>query len=219
VTRPPDAGKPRGDPPGRAYLLTNEDKSHPATAGPRAVLTNQVGPASMRSSCQAYGIITMSLPTWRGRRCAASGELALHVVGGRGAMVEEARTRKILVVDDEEAVRSLCIACIQHGLGDDYEVFEAADGDEAFAAVETDRPDLILLDILMPEVDGFEVCRRLKESPETRDIPIVFLTALGEEKDVQRGLALGGDGYIVKPFNAVTLAAQISEILTPNCDC
>ncbi|MFB3880433.1 MAG: response regulator transcription factor [Armatimonadota bacterium] len=132
-------------------------------------------------------------------------------------MAEKSRTRRILVVDDEEAVRSLCMACIQHGLGDEYEVFEAADGDEAMAAVETERPDLILLDIMMPDVDGFEVCRRLKESPETSDIPIVFLTALGEEKDVEEGLASGGDGYIIKPFNAVTLAAQISEILeTPD---
>jgi two-component system phosphate regulon response regulator PhoB len=141
------------------------------------------------------------------------------LIGGRDTMDGEPRTRKILIVDDEQAVRSLCVACIQHGLGDDYEVLEAADGDEAMVAVETDRPDLILLDIMMPEVDGFEVCRRLKESSETRDIPIVFLTALGEEKDVQKGLALGGDGYIIKPFNAVTLAAQISEILIPDSDC
>jgi CheY-like chemotaxis protein len=134
-------------------------------------------------------------------------------------MDEEPRVKKVLVVDDEQAVRSLCIACIQHTLGDEYEVAEAADADEAMAAVEADQPDIILLDILMPDVDGFEVCRRLKGSPETRDIPIVFLTALGEEKDVAKGLALGGDGYIIKPFNAVTLAAQITEILTPNCDC
>jgi CheY-like chemotaxis protein len=130
----------------------------------------------------------------------------------------QARGKRILVVDDEQAVRSLCIACIQHALGGSYAISEAADGDEAMAAVEANRPDLILLDILLPGVNGFEVCRRLKGSPETKDIPIVFLTALGEEKDVQQGLALGGDGYIIKPFNAVTLAAQIAEILTPDCD-
>jgi CheY-like chemotaxis protein len=128
------------------------------------------------------------------------------------------RGKRILVVDDEEAVRSLCVACIQHALGDSYAVSEAADGDEAMAAVAADRPDLILLDILLPGMDGFEVCRRLKGSPETKGIPIVFLTALGEEKDVQQGLALGGDGYIIKPFNALTLAAQVAEILTPDCD-
>jgi CheY-like chemotaxis protein len=133
-------------------------------------------------------------------------------------MCGQAGGKKILVVDDEQAVRSLCIACIEHALGASYAVSEAANGDEAMAAVAADRPDLILLDILLPGVDGFEVCRRLKGSPETKDIPIVFLTALGEEKDVETGLALGGDGYIIKPFNAVTLAAQIAEILTPDCD-
>jgi DNA-binding response OmpR family regulator len=128
--------------------------------------------------------------------------------GGQGG-----RKLRILVVDDEDAVRDLCVACIHHGLGSEYEVLEAADGDEAMAAVEVEEPDLILLDIMMPEPDGFEVCRRLKEARNTRDIPIVFLTALGEESHVEKGLALGGDGYVVKPFNAVTLAAQITELL------
>ena len=136
---------------------------------------------------------------------------------GRGLMGDSLRAKKILVVDDELTVRRLCAACIKHGLGSDYEVVEAADGEGAMAAAKRDRPDVILLDILMPEMDGFEVCRRLKGSPETRSIPVVFLTALGAEKDVEKGLALGGDGYIVKPFNAVTLAAQISEILAPSC--
>lgn len=123
--------------------------------------------------------------------------------------------RKILVVDDEEAVRTLCSACIQHALGSEYEVLEAKDGEQALASAEKDDPDLILLDVMMPRVDGFEVCRRLKASPRTRDIPVVFLTALGQDKDVEKGLALGGDGYVVKPFNAVTLAAQITELLAP----
>ena len=123
--------------------------------------------------------------------------------------------RKILVVDDEQAVRTLCGACIQHALGNDYEVLEAEDGEQALASAEQDDPDLILLDIMMPGVDGFEVCRRLKASPSTKDIPVVFLTALGQEKDVEKGLALGGDGYVIKPFNAVALAAQITELLAP----
>ncbi|MFB3880620.1 MAG: response regulator [Armatimonadota bacterium] len=133
-------------------------------------------------------------------------------------MGEGPQRKRILVVDDELTVRRLCSACIKHGLGSDYEIVEAADGEAALAAAKAERPDVILLDILMPEMDGFEVCRRLKGSPETKGIPIVFLTALGGEKDVQRGLALGGDGYVVKPFNAVTLAAQITEILSPTCD-
>ena len=136
---------------------------------------------------------------------------------GRASDGGEVR-KKILVVDDEESVRDLCIACIQHGLEQKYEVVEAANGGAAIAAAQAERPDLILLDIMMPEMDGFEVCRRLKASPETKGIPVVFLTALGEEKDVEQGLALGGDGYVVKPFNAVTLAAQISELLTEDSD-
>lgn len=126
--------------------------------------------------------------------------------------------RKILVVDDEASVRNLCIACIRHALGPSYEVLEAPDGEAAIAAVQSGKPDLVLLDVRMPRMDGFEVCRRLKGSAQTRDIPIVFLTALGEEQDVEKGLSLGGDSYVVKPFNAVTLAAQISELLTPISD-
>jgi len=126
--------------------------------------------------------------------------------------------KKILVVDDEESVRDLCIACIRHALGQGYDVVEAASGGAAIAVAQAERPDLILMDIMMPEMDGFEACRRLKALPETKGIPVVFLTALGEEKDVEQGLALGGDGYVVKPFNAVTLAAQISELLTEDSD-
>jgi putative two-component system response regulator len=135
-------------------------------------------------------------------------------------MTEEEKLRgkgpKILVVDDEAAVCHLAGACIRHGLGEDYQVSYARNGKKALAAVQKDRPDLILLDILMPVVDGFEVCRQLKGSDATKDIPVVFLTALGKEDDIERGLALGGDGYVVKPFNAVTLAAQISELLAPD---
>jgi len=122
---------------------------------------------------------------------------------------------RILVVDDEETVRTLAQACIRHGLGEQHQALHARNGEEALAAAERDQPDLILLDILMPGMDGFEVCRRLKESPRTKDIPIVFLTALGAEKDISRGLALGGHGYMIKPFSAVTLAAQITELLGP----
>ncbi|UCC69630.1 MAG: response regulator [Armatimonadota bacterium] len=125
---------------------------------------------------------------------------------------------RILVVDDEEAVRTLAAACIRHGLGEQHETLEAHDGEEAIAAAERERPDLILLDIMMPRMDGFEACRRLKRCVTTKHIPIVFLTALGAEKDVAEGLALGGDSYVVKPFNAVTLAAQISELLSPRSE-
>jgi len=121
----------------------------------------------------------------------------------------------ILAVDDEQAVLELARACIRHALGEQHRVLLARTGEEALAAAEAHRPDLILLDIKMPGMDGFEVCRRLKGGAATRDIPILFLTALGDQESVERALALGGDGYVVKPFNAVTLAAQMSELLAP----
>jgi len=123
--------------------------------------------------------------------------------------------RRILVVDDEEATRSLAAACIRYALGEEYQVLQASNGEEAIAAAEQERPDLILLDVMMPNMDGFEACRRLKASAATKHIPIVFLTALGQEKDVAQGIALGGAGYVIKPFNPVTLAAQISCLLMP----
>jgi CheY-like chemotaxis protein len=130
-----------------------------------------------------------------------------------GSSGDPATRYRILVVDDEEAVCRLCRECIRHGLGGEHEVLQASDGAAAVAIAEKESPDLILLDIMMPGMDGFEACKRLKSSETTRNIPVVFLTALGEDKDVERGLKLGGDGYVVKPFNAVTLAAQITELL------
>lgn len=125
------------------------------------------------------------------------------------------RPRKILAVDDDEAVLQLAAACVAHGLGQGYQVAFARSGQEALDAVARERPDLILLDVMMPGLDGFEVCRRLRASPATRDIPILFLTGAGDHESVDRGLAAGGDGYVVKPFNAAVLATQIAELLPP----
>jgi CheY-like chemotaxis protein len=134
----------------------------------------------------------------------------------QGEAAGQTRVHRILVVDDEEAIRRLAAACIKHALGEDYVVLEAASGEEGVETAKRERPDLILLDVVMPGINGFEACRRLKDSEATRDIPIIFLTVRGETKDVERGLALGADGYMLKPFNAVTLAAQIADLLTPH---
>jgi CheY-like chemotaxis protein len=125
----------------------------------------------------------------------------------------EQKTYQVLVVDDEETVRVLAAACIEHGLGPNWQVRFASGGEEALASVAGARPDLILLDILMPGVDGLEVCRRLKASPDTRAIPIIFLTALGDEPSIDEALKLGAASYIIKPFNAVVLAAQVAAVL------
>jgi len=137
----------------------------------------------------------------------------MGTMGKRAA--EPGRGWKILVVDDEEKVQRLAKECIRLALGDQHAVVLASDGETAISAASQQRPDLILLDIAMPGTDGFEVCRRLKASPATSDIPVVFLTGRGDQEAVEEGLALGGDAYVVKPFNAVTLAAQISELLAP----
>lgn len=131
-------------------------------------------------------------------------------------MSGEERSRwRILVVDDEPQVCWLAAECIRLTLGEEHEVIQANSGEEALREVERARPDLVLLDIMMPGVDGFAVCRQLKESALTSSIPVVFLTARGDAEAIEEGLALGGDGYVVKPFNAVTLTAQISELLSP----
>jgi putative two-component system response regulator len=126
--------------------------------------------------------------------------------------------RKILVVDDDAATCHLAGASIRHALGESYRVSYARNGKKALEAVQRERPDLILLDVMMPVMDGFEACRQLKSMPGADSIPILFLTALGDDENVEKGLALGGDGYVVKPFNAVTLAAQITELLGPPDD-
>jgi len=126
------------------------------------------------------------------------------------------KAHRILVVDDDEAIRQLARACVQHALGEEYAVLEAASGEEGVETAQRERPDLILLDVMMPGINGFEVCRRLKDSEATRDIPIIFLTVRGETKDIERALAMGAEGYMLKPFNAVTLAAQIADLLTPD---
>jgi CheY-like chemotaxis protein len=122
---------------------------------------------------------------------------------------------KILIVDDEEPIRTLAAASIQHTLGETWSIAFAATGEEALARVACERPDLVLLDIMMPGMDGFEVCRRLKACPETSSIRVVFLTGVGDESAITEGLRIGGEGYILKPFNPVTLAAQIAELLVP----
>ncbi len=115
---------------------------------------------------------------------------------------------KILVVDDEDAIRELLqVQLMRHG----YAVLTAEDGEEALA--KADGADLILLDVMLPKMDGFEVCRRLKGSEDTSAIPIIMLTARAEEIDKVLGLELGADDYIAKPFSQRELAARIKAVL------
>src|SRR6188474_1652592 len=114
---------------------------------------------------------------------------------------------KILVIDDEETVIEL-IRLLLELKG--YEVFTANRAEEGLRKAYRTHPDLILLDIMMPDMDGWEVCRRLRE---LSDVPIIFLTAKSEVKDVVRGLEMGADDYVVKPYDNDELVARIKAHL------
>jgi CheY-like chemotaxis protein len=117
---------------------------------------------------------------------------------------------RVLVVDDEAAVRMICAFNLQAA---GLDVSEAVDGDEAMAAVRAERPDLVLLDVMMPNRDGWAVASELHADPATRDIPVVFLTARVDRGDRQRAYELGAVGYITKPFDPVDLAARLARVL------
>ena len=116
----------------------------------------------------------------------------------------------ILVVEDEDALSTL----LQYNLEKEgYDVAVAMDGEEALTQVSERLPDLVVLDWMLPKVSGIEVCRRLRQRTETRNIPIIMLTARGEESDRIRGLDTGADDYIIKPFAMSELSARIRAVL------
>ena len=94
-----------------------------------------------------------------------------------------------------------------------FAVTVVSNGQEALETIRRQPPDVVLLDWMMPEVDGLETCRRLKADPQTAGIPVVFLTAKSQEAEIQRGLSLGASGYVTKPFDALTLGEQIKQIV------
>ncbi|MCG8634296.1 MAG: diguanylate cyclase [Desulfobacterales bacterium] len=110
----------------------------------------------------------------------------------------------ILVVDDTESNLDMILAILK-----DYDVIASTSGEDALATVREEPVDLVLLDILMPGTDGFEVCRRLKASPETRDIPIIFITAKNDEETIEAAYDLGGTDYVTKPFRPKELLARV----------
>ncbi|MDQ3778591.1 MAG: response regulator [Actinomycetota bacterium] len=124
-------------------------------------------------------------------------------------MSADGKTR-VLVVDDEAPIRLLCRVNLE---AEGMEVLEAADGVEGVAAARSRRPDVILLDVMMPGMDGWQVAEQLVEDEATTDIPLIFLTARAELRDRARGLELGGVEYITKPFNPVELASLVERLL------
>ncbi|MCU0917764.1 MAG: response regulator [Planctomycetes bacterium] len=120
-----------------------------------------------------------------------------------------ARTR-ILVVDDEADIRELVRLNLAR---EGFDVLDCETGEEALALAKSKAPDLMVLDLMLPGMDGLEVCRRLKADPQTRHVPVVMLTAKGEESDVVTGLELGADDYVTKPFSGKVLAARVRRLL------
>jgi two-component system, OmpR family, alkaline phosphatase synthesis response regulator PhoP len=117
--------------------------------------------------------------------------------------------RTVLVVDDEPNIRRL----IEHHLTrEGYGVLQAADGPEALAKVREERPDLIILDVIMPGPDGFRVLEALKGDPRTAEIPVIMLTALGGDDSIRRGWQTGNDCYLSKPFNPEELLQVVRRI-------
>jgi putative two-component system response regulator len=120
------------------------------------------------------------------------------------------RQQVVLVVDDHPLNLELIEGCLADV---DCRVITATDGIEALELVKKDRPDLVLLDVMMPRMDGYEVCQRLKDSPEGKLLPVVMVTALGQIADRVRGLEVGADDFIVKPIERVELVARVRSLL------
>lgn len=117
---------------------------------------------------------------------------------------------RILVVDDErDLVQMVQLRLEAHG----YEVLAAYDGEEGLRKAQTEKPDLVLLDLMLPKMDGYKVCSLLKHDTRYAKIPIVMFTARAQEEAEKLGLECGADAYLTKPFNAQTLLAKIQELI------
>jgi len=117
---------------------------------------------------------------------------------------------KILIVDDEpNIVISLEFLMQQSG----YEVATARDGADAMQKIATFQPDLVLLDIMLPQLNGFEICQRIRENSQWNGIKVIMLSAKGREIEVSKGIALGADAYVTKPFSTKDLIAQVQRLL------
>jgi len=117
--------------------------------------------------------------------------------------------QKILIVDDEQGVR----LTVSRMLENEYIVLEAADGEQAIAIAREERPSIILMDLMMPKLDGYAACLSIKSDQETRRIPVVMLTAIGHELNKRFAEEMGADGYITKPFTRESLQEEVRRIM------
>lgn len=118
--------------------------------------------------------------------------------------------KKILIVDDEKQLVSLVTL---HMKMSGYESISASNGEEALAIIKSEKPDLIILDLMLPKIDGWEVCKRLRAESGVRDIPVIMLTARSETADKLKGFECGADDYVTKPFSPRELVARVKRVL------
>jgi phosphoserine phosphatase RsbU/P len=116
---------------------------------------------------------------------------------------------RVLIVDDVKANVDVLVQALR----DDHKLGVALDGESALRAIEKNPPDLVLLDIVMPGIDGYEVCRRLRAAPASRDIPVMFLSSLDEVQDKTLGFEVGGNDYLTKPFEMLEVKARVRSLL------
>ena len=130
--------------------------------------------------------------------------------GGSGGEPREEAAPLVLLVDDERAIRTICRVNLE---GDGLAVTEAADGAEALQQIRQERPSIVLLDVMMPGVDGWSVAEQLAADDATREIPVVFLSARAAHEDRLRAQELGAVGYVVKPFDPLELGGLVRDVM------
>jgi DNA-binding response OmpR family regulator len=120
--------------------------------------------------------------------------------------------KKLLIVDDEDGVRALVRMTLDNGL---YEIIEASDGLEALDLAKEHHPDLVLLDVMLPDLSGMDVCRKIKDDPDLASTTVVMLTARAQTADLGDAEEAGADGYFTKPFSPIALTRKVESILGP----
>jgi DNA-binding response OmpR family regulator len=128
-------------------------------------------------------------------------------------MPEANRPYKVLIIEDEPDIMELVQVTLTN---EHYELLPAIDGEQGLELAMSQKPDLVLLDIMLPKMDGYEICRRLKSNPATARIPVLMLTAFGQKREIEEGFKVKADDYIVKPFEPLALRERIRRFLTPD---
>lgn len=126
--------------------------------------------------------------------------------------------KKVLITEDESHIRALLVQTLETAFEDyiddeELEIFEAADGEEGLQIAKKERPDLIFLDLMLPKIDGFEVCQKIKEDRRLKNTYIIMLSAKGQAVDKKKGLAVGANEYVTKPFNPDIIISRVEEKL------